>query len=59
MKTRVFLRRPDVPGFWPSIGLVLTVVTSRGSAAKVFLKYGLLEEAPIVETCQTAHAHTE
>jgi hypothetical protein len=26
MKARVFLRKPDVPGFWPSIGAVLIVV---------------------------------
>ena len=27
-RTLVFLRRPEVPGFWPSIGEVGTVVTS-------------------------------
>ena len=27
MKTRVFLRRPDVPGFCPSNGVVVTVLT--------------------------------
>ena len=26
MKVRVFLRRPEVPGFWPSNGVVATVV---------------------------------
>ena len=31
MKTFVFLRRPDVPGFWPSIGAVAFVVTVSGS----------------------------
>ena len=29
MKTRVFLRRPEVPGFWPSMGAVLTVIFLR------------------------------
>ena len=28
MNTLVFLRRPDVPGFWPSIGEVATVLIS-------------------------------
>ena len=27
MNTVVFLRRPDVPGFWPSIGVVGTILT--------------------------------
>ena len=27
-KTFVFLRRPDVPGFWPSIGSIGTTVTA-------------------------------
>ena len=30
MKTRVFLRRPLVPGFWPAIGAVRTVAISMG-----------------------------
>jgi hypothetical protein len=30
MNTLVFLRKPDVPGFWPSIGAVVMVILGKG-----------------------------
>lgn len=35
MKVRVFLRRPDVPGFCPSIAAVSRVETARGSLGAI------------------------
>ena len=32
MKTWVFLRRPEVPGFWPSIGAVWIVRVCTGGS---------------------------